>query len=571
MPEHAFKLNRGLETLVHPQQFHYATWDVEAENWWNLLLIGFWDGERYYHFQNEKDFLEFILQKKYDGWRLFAHFGGRYDLNFIFDYIRTRSDLGCSFYCSGSLVIRMTIFWKRYKVHLCDSYRLFSMPTSTSEARTDNKAGLAALTKAFGVSHQKQEYDFHNMKYDQQLIDYNEWDCRGLYEVIERFFEETGVMSETYATHALRLWRKEFLKETIWKPREDVSALARQTYVGGRVEIFKRKSIRCYCYDVNSMYPYVMQFPIPTEFVGESSQLTDKYYGFMDCEIYMPEIYTPVLPVRLEKLYFPFGTLRGCFTSEELIEAEKHGATIQKIHKGYYFKTREIFADYVHKLYALKQTSGEPTRTIAKGLLNSLYGKFGQNPTKKVYCTEDLAPDGAYPILYPDGSPSGFAYYERTGRNAYLLPHISSAITSKARLHLLQQLTSDVYYCDTDSAFKEHPIPTSKVLGEWGFVGEGEVEFFQPKLYKFKGTWKSKGLNREQSIDDFVSGGANIVTRSRSLLESLRDGKDACAHVQTEKFLRDVRPKRAKDGENDTRPWNIEELENQGSSKRFKL
>jgi hypothetical protein len=152
-----------------------------------------------------------------------------------------------------------------------------------------------------------------------------------------------------------------------------------------------------------------------------------------------------------------------------------------------------------------------------------------------------------------------------------LLPHISSAITSRARLHLLTKLDAQSYYCDTDSVFTQYPIATSKVLGEWDFVGEGEVEFYQPKLYKFKGMWKSKGLNREQSIDDFVSGGANIVTRSRSLLESLRDGVDACAHVQTEKFLRDVRPKRAKCGDNDTRPWNIEELENQGSTRRFKL
>jgi hypothetical protein len=319
------------------------------------------------------------------------------------------------------------------------------------------------------------------------------------------------------------------------------------------------------------MYPYVMQFPIPVDFVGESTQLTDKYYGFLDVEVYMPEVYTPVLPVRLEKLYFPVGTVRGQFTSEELIEAEKHGCTIQKIHQAYYFKTREIFKDYVHKLYALKQSSGEPTRTIAKGLLNSLYGKFGQNPSKRVYCTEELAPDGSFPILHPDGTPSGFAYYTRIGRNAYLLPHISSAITSKARLHLLTKLNGSTYYCDTDSAFQDKEMQTSTKLGEWGFVGEGEVEFYQPKLYKFKGTWKSKGLNREQSIDDFVSGGANIVTRSRSLLESLRDGQDACAHVRTEKFLRDVRPKRAKDGENDTRPWNIEELENQGSSRRFKL
>lgn len=566
-----FKLNRGLEQLLNPQRFKFATWDVEAANWWNLLIIGFWDGEHYYHFTREADFLEFILQKKYDGYRIFAHFGGRYDLNFIFDHLRGRSDIHCSFYCSGSLVIRMSLSWSRYTVHLCDSFRLFYMPASGSEVRTDNKSGLASLTKAFGVEHQKKEYDFHNMKYDQELVTYNEWDCRGLYEVIDRFYTETGVQSETYASHALRLWRKDFLKETIWKPREDVCALARETYVGGRVEIFKPQSDHVFCYDVNSMYPYVMQFPIPTDYVGESTKLTDKYYGFVDATVYIPEVYTPVLPHRMEKLYFPVGTLRGSFTSEELIAAETRGCSIQKIHNIHYFQCREIFREYVEKLYKLKQTSGEPTRTIAKGLLNALYGKFGQNPTKKVFCDVDTAPDGSYPIMDPDGKPSGFAYYNRTGRNAYLLPHISSAITSKARLHLLGRLDEHSYYCDTDSEFTDRPRSTSKILGEWDFVGEGEVQFYQPKLYRFRGKWKSKGLNREQSIDDFVQGGTNVVTRSRSLLEALRDGTEACAHVQTEKVLRDTRPKRAKDGENDTRPWNIQELENQGSMRRFKL
>jgi hypothetical protein len=565
-----FSLNRGLETLINPQTFHYGTWDVEASTWWNLELIGLWDGEQYHSFRTVPDFLDFILQKKYDGWRLFAHFGGRYDLNFIFDYLQSsRHKIECSFYCSGSLVIRMTLSTKTAKVHLCDSYRLFYNPRDGSQTRTNDKTGLAALTKAFGVKHQKQEYDFKQMTFGRELLEYNEFDCRGLYEVIERFFEETGIMSETYATHALRLWRKDFLKETIWKPREEVCDLARETYVGGRVEIFKRQSPHCFCYDVNSMYPFVMQFPVPTEYIGESVKLTDKFYGFLDVDIYIPEIYTPVLPVRMEKLYFPCGTVRASFTSEELIAAELAGCSIQKIHRGFYFKTTSIFGEYVKKLYALKQNSTEPTRTIAKGLLNSLYGKFGQNPTKRVYCTESSAPDGSYPIVYPDGTPSGFAYYERTGRNAYLLPHISSSITSKARLHLLKQLNSDSYYCDTDSVFTPYPMETSKRLGEWDEVGQGEVHFIQPKLYKFRGQWKSKGLNREQNIDDYVSGGANIVMRSRSLLESLRDGKESCEHVRIEKYFRDTRPKRAWDG-NDTRPWNVEELG--GSPQvRFKL
>jgi hypothetical protein len=559
-----FKLNRGLEPLVKPQHFHFATWDVEANNWWELLIIGIWDGYAYNHFRSVGEFLDFILQTKYNGWRFFAHFGGRYDFNFIFDYIREnlhRKQIDVRFYCSGSLVIRMSLQYRSIHVHLCDSYRLFYMPESNSVTKTDNKAGLRDLTNAFDVRHKKSELDFQTMKYNRETLEYNENDCRGLYEVIERFFVETGVMSETFATHALRVWRKDFLHQTIWKPPGSILEFIRGSYHGGRVEIFKRGSSGLYAYDVNSMYPFVMLSPMPIQFIGRSLRFNDRYFGFIEATVYTPEHYVPVLPVHLEKLYFPVGDIRGVWTTEELRAAEENGATILKIHTGYYFETAPIFSEYVQKLYHLKKTAASTAvRLIAKGLLNSLYGKFGQNPTKKIYVSERVAPSGSYPIINPDGSPSGFAYYERTSHSAYLLPHLSSAVTSKARLHLFTKLDAHSYYCDTDSVFTDVIQPVSKELGEWGEVGHGEAFFIQPKLYKFKGVWKSKGLNREQSIDDFIAGSPNTIRRARSIKEAMRDGTPACSHVETEKYLRESRPKRAWIGD-DTRPWNIKELE----------
>lgn len=541
-----FELNRGLEPLLSIKKFRFATWDVEAADWWNLKLIGMFDGDAYYHFRNVPNFLDFILQHKYRDWRFFAHFGGRYDLNFIFDYVRTREDVAVSFYCSGSMVVQMTLRRKDSTVKLCDSFRLF-------------QASLRDIGRAFNVEHQKTGIDFGNIEYGKELIEYNEQDCRCLYEVIERFYEETGVYSETFATHALRVFRKDFLKETIWKPREEITEFCRKGYHGGRVEVFKRESSRLKAFDVNSMYPYVMQFGLPVRFVGESRKLSDKFYGFVRAKVEIPEHYVPVLPVRLEKLFFPCGKIEAIWTVEELIAAEAAGAKIQKIEKAYYFETSPVFRDYVLKLYALKKNAGEPTRTIAKLLMNSLYGKFGQNPTKKVFSLERNAPHGAMPILNPDGTPSGFCFHERTSSAAYLLPHLAAAVTSKARLTLLGRLDDRVYYCDTDSVFTDSDIPIGKELGEWGFVGEGSATFIQPKLYKFNGTWKAKGLNRDQSIDDFVAGNANTYKRSMSIKEALRSGQAACQHVDIVKILRETRPKRAWLG-NDTRPWNVGEL-----------
>lgn len=543
--------NIGLHPLDEASSFQYGTWDIEAKNWWELQCIGCFDGKDYYHYTNVDGFLDHIMQRRYRNYRWFAHFGGRYDMNFIFDRLRKRySNAQVEFYCSGSMVLRMKIKRSRNDIaYLCDSFRLLP-------------AGLRALTIAFDVEHKKGEYDFENMEYGKELLEYNEQDCRGLYEVLYSFFEQTGIRSETFATHALRFWRKKYLKRSLWKPHENVSDFIRQSLHGGHVEVFKRQSESLKAYDVNSMYPYVMQFPVPTDYVGESTKLRDNLYGFVEAIVDVPEMYIPPLPLRMEKLFFPVGRMQGVWTSEELLEAERRGVKIQKILRGHYFKCDEIFKDYVDELYALKKNAGEPTRTIAKYLLNSLFGKFGQHPEKKVFCTEREAPYGAFPIIDPNtGSPSGFAEYSRKSRSAYLLPHISAAITSKARLVLLANLDDNSYYCDTDSIFTDSVMATGNNLGEWGLVGEGSAMFIQPKLYKFRGVWKAKGLNRSQDIDAYITGDPNDVTRRISIKEALRKGIPACSDLTIVKTMGNTRSKRAWLSNNqDTRPWDMKEL-----------
>lgn len=553
-----FHLNRALGPLENDSHFPFGTWDIEASDWWNLQMIGVFDGNDYFHFRDVGSFLDHIMQTRYRNFRWFAHFGGRYDLNFVFNYLRERNDVSVSFYCSGSMVVQMKIKRRGIITKLCDSYRL--LPAALGGKVVDGKY-VPGLGDSFNVKHKKTSYDFQAMEYGRELIDYNEQDCRCLYECLERFYAETGVQSETFATHAMKIFRKDHLHQLIWKPPADVTDFVRNSYHGGRVEVFKSKHDNLTAYDVNSMYPYVMQFPMPVEHIGESRKLSDSKFGFIHCRIVIPECYIPVLPVRVGKLYFPMGVLEGTWTAEELRIAISRGARVERIIKAHYFHTEPIFQEYIMKLYELKKTATEPTRTIAKLLLNSFYGKFGQNPTKKVYCTEDEAPDGAFPIITPDGNPTGYAYFERTSNAAYLLPHLASAVTSAARLHLFSRLTESSFYCDTDSIFTTEKIETSKELGAWSEVGTGECHFIQPKLYKFKGTWKAKGLNREESIDAFVDGHVNHGRRTISIKEALKSGQSATQHIAVEKQLREDNPKRKwEQGHTDTRPWNMREI-----------
>ena len=551
------KLNRGLSLLKNPKVFRFGTWDIEAADWWNLQVIGVYDGKKYIHCRSVEEFLRLILTKEYNGFRFFAHFGGRYDLNFIYDYLRqNHPHIAISFYSSGSMVVSMTLRSRdKCTVKLCDSFRLLP-------------ASLRSLTEAFNVQHKKTSYDFKAMEYGQELIDYNEQDCRGLHEVLECFFAMSqDLHSETLATHALSTFRKDFLKSTLFKPPADAIQAARLSYHGGRVEVYKRKSNNLQAFDVNSMYPYVMCQGIPVEFLGRTRRLKheDKRFGFVEATVQIPEsLYIPPLPVRIPKsgrLFFPTGKIRRFWTSEELQTAETVGITILKIHQAFIFHTEAIFTEYVRHFYLMKKTAGEPLRTIAKLLLNSLYGKFGQHPTRSMFFSEAEAPEGSIPLMSPiTGMPTGFAEYKTESKAAHMLPHIACAITAKARLHLLSCLNERTYYCDTDSVFTTDTIETSTELGHWALVGSGEAEFYQPKLYKFKGLWKAKGLNRDESIDDYVHGGTNTTHRSRSIKEALRKDVTACAHVTIEKMMNPGMTKRAWTDEN-TRPWTLEEIE----------
>lgn len=546
-----FKLNRGLTPLKNSTTFQYGVIDIEALEWWNLLVIGLWDGQHYYSFRSVESLLQFVFQKKYKNWRFFAHFGGRYDFNFIYQYLKDHPESGIqieSMQFAGAMLMALVLRCRGYRVIFRDSYRLLP-------------ASLDKLTNAFHVEHVKTSIDFQGMEYNRELLEYNEQDCRGLYEVIDAFFTLTDVQAETFASQALKLWRKSFQRKTIWKTPVNVDRFVRYSYHGGRSEVIKRKHPHLRCYDVNSMYPYVMQKPIPVEYLGRSKRLDEKHFGFVHARVTVPDTYIPCLPMRHHKLFFPVGCLDACFTTVELIRALEYGAKIDHIFDACYFNTDYIFAEYVAYWYTIKQTNPDPLRTIAKFMLNSLYGKFGQNPQKRVYCSESVAPPGAWPVINQDtGKPTGFSYYERESHVAYLLPHISSSITSMARLILFERMNASTYYCDTDSIFTSEDMPTGSDLGDWSLVGEGSCEFYQPKLYSMDGNWKAKGLDTKQDINGFVHGEPNIVHRSRSIKEAMRDNVTALAHVDVVKTMRDTQPKRAWMGANDTRPWNVKEL-----------
>ena len=146
----------------------------------------------------------------------------------------------------------------------------------------------------------------------------------------------------TASSLALRLWRTKYMPKgiTVYPLSRSSDKLMRAGYMGGRVETLKPRLVGTgYHYDVNSLYPTAMLKPMP---VGEPYIINGSlipsdlqgFFGFVQCTVYAPDMYFPVLTVRTEQLISPVGTFSGMWFSEELKYALTHGYKILSINYG---------------------------------------------------------------------------------------------------------------------------------------------------------------------------------------------------------------------------------------------
>lgn len=537
-------------------RFPFGVYDIETPGIDSLEFYscGFFDGKEYQYFRSMAEFLNYILSPYYSGWRFFAHFGGRFDVHYVFDWIMEHAPKGMELYisCAGSAVIGMTIKTGRNWWRFTDSYRLF--PQS-----------LATLTYDFDVEHKKIiGGDFKDRKY-------NEHDCLGLYEVLMAGFAFHDICSETAASHAMRTFRKEFLKNPVYQPHREIEEFCRRGYFGGRCEVYRYNKAQLNHYDVNSLFPTAMLHPVPVEYLHKSRKLTTakNKIGFYHAAINYPSVYLPFLPVKVGKLFFPTGKFEGVFTGMELERAIADGAEV-KIVDGCIFKAEPILADYSKELFKMKKEAEKEgqgaKRYVMKRLLNSLYGKFGQRREQRTYCLDD-GTEGIFPL------PGGLAYKVEESRAAHIMPQISATITSRARIMQAELLrASPNWYTDTDSLFTSGEYPTGVELGELHFEGRGDFQAYGLKEYYFNGDYKVKGLPRSKDPDEakrreennrvcrlYLLGQEMPGTRMIGFPEALRKGEKSVMRVNIVRRRREVFPKRCRDGD-DTRPWDISEI-----------
>lgn len=234
-----------------------------------------------------------------------------------------------------------------------------------------------------------------------ELSFYCETDCIALYQIVKKFsveiwenFQVDVAKYPTTPSLAYGIFRSSFLKDKtkipiiLGKKYKNIS----QSYYGGITDYYQVEGRDVNSYDVNSLYPYCMwkyDMPvgIPIHFEGDPYSINSNPFGFFYVEVLSPERQAPILPFRKKEkrdsgTVYPIGSWKGWYFSEEIKNAQIYGYKF-KIIEGYLFERENIFKDYISKLYGMRieTDSSDPKNKIAKLLMNSLYGRFGMDPS----------------------------------------------------------------------------------------------------------------------------------------------------------------------------------------------
>lgn len=606
----------------------FGVFDIETRNWITPYAIGLYAYGKYQLFTGKEciqKFLEHVLTLNYQNLPLFAHNAGKFDFSFLLEEIRI-NDIFNDFSVKGliqgggrliKLIITKTDCERNNTWKFSDSIALFGggYDETNKKERESSPNSLKALCNTFNTMHGK--YDFTDGKdnerpyeylyqlykqHDERFDTYLKHDCLGLYEVLKRYFHLLPYGEITLASNTLKTWQTDFLHHKIPIPSPEINKILRETYFGGRTEVFRLfypyNGNKYHYYDFNSEYPYVMKehtYPVTRPYIERNPKEHHlQMQGFTRCHIHVPDdIYLPVVPVRIEKMMFPTGHLHGIWSNNIIQKAKEIGCTIE-LEKSYLFKkSAYLFKEYIEKNYKVKQNSKKGTAQylLAKLLMNSLYGKFAQheeNESIKILAQGEKIPENMIDFFDLDHN---IIRIQEINESEHIIPHLSSLITAHAQLLLYDSLEKaidkggTIAYCDTDSLVTDVTLPTSDLLG--GLKEEKEIleaYFLMPKIYGFIGRppqeneWKwytkAKGFplhfrKAQLGIEAFEKGlfendWSSFIYESEEKIntpkQSIRRHNTFLSTDKQRKSIQNIYDKRQIMPDYDTRPWNIKSL-----------
>lgn len=442
------------------------------------FVWGFYDGESFRHWwEDEEGFVDFLVEQDAC---VYAHNGGRFDFAFLYRYL----DAG-----------------DRIKL-------LHGVPSKIQFGDAELRDSIRILPMALS-SFQKTRFDYQKMvvgereKHRDEIVGYLEDDCRDLFDVLAAYEHEFG-RHETVAATAM----SQFIKiqgEEI--PDRGAAHYERfkPYYFGGRCEVWPGRvgpfARDLASYDINSAYPWACRFDHPCGDPMHGSDLPDSAHR----DPYFARIRARsdgALPWREnvgDRINYPrgFGVREYLATGWEIEAGLETGALrIESVKDVYTFSERWNASTYVDEFFERKASAkrlekegetaedrrrGKYQKIFAKFMLNSLYGKSGQDGSRfsdfrliepgdmRYWIGEGAKIVGNMGELVVIALPSEHSrFYDVV---------IAASITGMVRAKLWRALSTstDPYYCDTDSVFCAEPgsgIEIGDDLGQWELEGE---------------------------------------------------------------------------------------------------
>lgn len=395
------------------------------------------------------------------------------------------------------------------KVKIYDSLKI--LPFSVEE-----------VAKGFNLPISKLEIDYHETREIGHILTKEEKDyLRNDVEIMSRALKllfEQDLTQMTQGSNALHDYKKMVGKKNFgrWFPVPVYDYDIRQSYKGGFTYCdprFQGKDIgKGIVLDVNSLYPSVMYYqPLPYGegifFEGKykEDKLYNLYVQMITCQFELKENHIPTIQLKNNLSFMPTAYLTSsedeevtmCLTSVDLELFFEHYEVYNIVyHSGWKFKsTTGLFKDYIDKWNKIKMEStingNKAMRTLAKLMLNALYGKFALNPNVQSK------------IPYYDEGIIKYTLGEKETRKPIYIP-VGTFITAWARYKTIssaQKVYDRFVYADTDSL---HLIGTE-------IPNMLEIDPVKLGAWKHESTFTRARFIRQKTYIEEIEGNLNIT------------------------------------------------------------
>lgn len=385
------------------------------------------------------------------------------------------------------------------KVKILDSLKI--LPFSVEKVAQAFNLPISKLS----INYQEKREIGH--KLTEEEISYIKNDVEIVARAIE-ILHKQGLSKMTTGANALEEYKRIISKKLFekWFPPPLYDSDIRQAYKGGFTYLnpkYAGNDIKNgIVLDVNSLYPSVMYYsPLP---YGEGKYFTGKYINddnynlyiqMFSCQFKLKKGYIPTIQLKNNMSFVPTEYLESskgeyitlCLTNIDLeIFFEHYEVYDIDYISGWKFRSYiGLFKNYIDKWNKIKvQATLEKNgamRSIAKLMLNSLYGKFALNPKVK----------SKYPFLGEDDIIH-YRIVEEADRKPIYIP-MGVFITSWARYKTItsaQKVYDRFIYADTDSLHLEgEEIPegleiSDTELGKWKLESHfTKARFIRQKSY----------------------------------------------------------------------------------------